>query len=367
MTQESYEQIEKFLSGEMTLPEKIAFEQLIRHNAQLAEEVRQHQLLLEGMQLLGRRTQLKKQMDVFHQQMEEEGISRHMQVSRYGLRQMWKKYMPTIAVAASVAIITAISTLSTLTHLRSLDNRQTTYYRELKREFDKFRIQQSRSGTAPNTQPVVKPAQYSATGFMISPNGYVVTNYHVVKEADSVYIESIAYPSQSYKVKVIYRDPSVDLALLKIEDSAFQPLKRLPFALRTEEADLAEPVYTLGYPGDDLVYNDGSISAHTGFDGDTSAYRISIPVNPGNSGGPLLDERGNLLGIISGKNEAAEGAAFAIKSKHLLRMIEQVSPDSLSDPLSLSWKNYVKDMKRPEQIKKLQAFVFNVKVFKSGM
>lgn len=347
-----------------------AFELAMTTDDVLAEEVRQHRLLDESMRIYSRRTQLRKQMDAFHEQMVTEETANNFTVSRYSFRLFWIKYMPTMAVAASVAIITVISTVLMLNYLRSLDSRQTTYYRQLKREIDSFKKATSKAiSNAASTRnaPEIRSARYSATGFMISPNGYIITNYHVVKEADSVYIESVQDTIHRYKVRVIYREPATDLALLKIEDNSFTPLKRLPFALSTKEADLAEPVYTLGYPTDDLVYNDGSISSHRGFEGDTSAYRISIPVNPGNSGGPLLDESGNLIGVISGKNTAAEGTAFAVKAKYLMKMIEEIAPDSLPAPVMLPRKNYIRELNRRDQIKKLQGVVFNVRVYKSGV
>jgi S1-C subfamily serine protease len=366
----AYEQIERYLSGAMAAPERSAFERSMAHDAALADEVSKQRLLTESLELYGRRVQLKKQMDAFHEELEAAEGTAPFTVNRYGLRVLWKKYLPTVAVAASVALITVFSTLLTLSYLRSMDNRQATDFIKLKREIDRVKAattQAISNAALPRNAPVVKSARYSATGFMISPNGYVVTNYHVVKEADSVYIESVQDSVYTYRVKVIYKDPAVDLALLKIEDVRFLPLKRLPFALSTREADLAQSVYTLGYPGDDLVYNDGSISSHRGFEGDTSAYRISIPVNPGNSGGPLLDESGNLIGVISGKNTAAEGASFAVKSKYLMKMIEEIPTDSLPAPVMLPRKNYVRELNRPDQIKRLQSVVFNVKVYKSGV
>ena len=364
----SYEQIERYLSDGMTEPERAAFERTLTTDEALAEAVRKQRLLTESLELYGKRVQLKKHMDVFHQEMEAEGGTPQFTVNRYGLRVLWKKYLPTVAVAASVALITVFSTLLTLNHLRSLDNRQTSFYQQMKRDMEIFKKATTRAisnASHPRSVPEVKVARYSATGFMISPNGYVVTNYHVVQEADSVYIESMQ-DSVRYKVKVIYKDKDIDLALLRIEDPGFLAPKRLPFALSTREADLAQSVYTLGYPGDDLVYNDGSISSHRGFEGDTSKYRISIPVNPGNSGGPLLDESGNLIGVISGKNTAAEGASFAVKSKYLMKMIEEIPSDSLPAPVMLPRKNYVRELNRPDQIKRLQDIVFNVKVYKSS-
>lgn len=161
--------------------------------------------------------------------------------------------------------------------------------------------------------------------------------------------------------KEVYSDKSSDLAILKITDPDFTSAVRVPYGFKIRESDLGESVYTLGFPREDMVFGEGSISSKSGFEGDTTAYQISIPVNPGNSGGPLLDDKGNLIGIITGKNTAVEGAAFAIKSRYLLQMIDSIPADS--EPVLLPSKNYVKELKRPDQIKQLQQLIFNVKVY----
>ena len=103
----------------------------------------------------------------------------------------------------------------------------------------------------------------------------------------------------------------------------------------------------------------------TGFNNDTTMYQISIPVNPGNSGGPLMDEQGNIIGVIRGKQSSAEATGFAIKSNFIKQTIEKLENDSLKKDLSLVTKrSNLKGLKRSEQIKKIQPFVFNVMVYK---
>jgi S1-C subfamily serine protease len=365
LTNEEYERIEQYLAQMLTTQERLEFEQRLQNNPHLAREVANQQKMLESMRLYGKRNRLKAQMNVFHKELEEEGLAKPMMVSRYGMRVFWKKMLPTMGVAASVAVLTVISTLFILDYMRSLETRQTTFYQELKREvYHIKKTQNDISKAVSQTNSEIKPVGYSATGFVIATNGYLITNYHVVKDADSVFIESVTDTLHQYKVKVVYKRADVDLALLKIDDPNFIWFNRLPYAVRTKEADLGEPVYTLAFPRDDMVYGEGSVSSHTGLDGDTSAYQVSIPVNPGNSGGPLWDERGNLIGIIKGKHTAEVGAAFAIKSKHLLTLIQSIPSDSLPEPLVIPRKNYVKDLRRPDQIKQLEGLVFKVRVNK---
>ncbi len=362
---EIYEQIESYVAGQMPVAEKAAFEQQLLHDKHLAEEVRQHQLMLDGFATFGRRTRLKKQFDVLQKEWKEESKEQPF-IYTYGARAFWRKHMATMAVAASVAVVTVLSTILVTNYLRSLEYQQVSNYAELKKE--NSHIKQRLSVLSASLQQGDQKADYaaSATGFMISANGYIVTNRHVVSGADEVYVESTTYDNikQRYKAKVVHKNSQLDLALLKITDSTFKSLVYMPYSLSTREADLGEAVYTLAYPREDIVYGDGAVSAHTGNEGDTSKYQISVPVNPGNSGAPLLDAKGNLVGIVTGKNPNEDGAAFAIKSKHLFTLAQEISADSLAEPLLLPRKNYMHYLRRPDQIKKLQGLVFNVKVYK---
>lgn len=359
-----YEWIERYMDGTLTQDEQKLFEQKLKDDPKLAAEFSTQKVLLDSLRLYGKRNLLKKKLDNFHQEMAGDGLAQHRRLSKYSIQVFWKKHLPTMAVAASVAVVTVMGTLFTIDYLHSLENRQISYYKELKKELNTIRIHQKNIANAVvENQPEVRPFRYSATGFMIGSNGYIVTNYHVINGADSVFVESRADELCRYKVKEVYSDRSTDIAILKITDPDFTSGLRVPYGFKTREAELGEPVYTLGFPREDMVFGEGSISSKTGFDGDTTAYQISIPVNPGNSGGPLLDEKGNLIGMITGKNTAVEGAAFAIKSKYLLNLIDSIPADSLPEPVLLSGKNYVKELKRPEQIKQLQNMIFNVKVY----
>jgi S1-C subfamily serine protease len=121
----------------------------------------------------------------------------------------------------------------------------------------------------------------------------------------------------------------------------------------------------LGYPRRDVVYGEGALSSMTGFNNDTTMYQISIPVNPGNSGGPLMDEQGNIIGVIHGKQSSAEATGFAIKAGFIKQTIDNLKNDSLKKDMALvTKKSNLRGLKRSEQIKKMQPFVFNVMVYK---
>ncbi len=369
ITKEVYEQIESYLNGQMSAPDKKAFEYMLLQDTHLAAEVQHHHTLKTGFAVYGNRNRLKNQMEAFHHEWKEENKHQPF-IYTYGVQAFWRRHVSTMAVAASVAVITVFSTVWVTNYLRSLEKKQISYYAQLRKENTSIKKTLNDISAAVSQQQNERQARFTATGFMITSSGYIVTNRHVVEEADSIYVEAQTadHTQYRYKVKVIpfvNPDDNVDLALLKITDPSFKPLARLPYAIQMREADLGEKVYTLAYPREDMVYGEGSVSAHTGYEGDTVKYQISIPVNPGNSGAPLLDEHGNLIGIISGKNINEDGAAFAVKAKHLLAMIKAIPTDSLTEQIILPRKNSIHTLRRPEQIHKLQELVFNVKVYKS--
>jgi S1-C subfamily serine protease len=109
-----------------------------------------------------------------------------------------------------------------------------------------------------------------------------------------------------------------------------------------------------------VVYGEGYLSAKSGYYGDTTSYQISISVNPGNSGGPVIDKDGEVIGIISSKETNADGVVFAIKSKNIYTALKEIKKDK-DITIKLPTVNSLKDLDRVKQIKKLEDFVFKVK------
>ena len=180
----------------------------------------------------------------------------------------------------------------------------------------------------------------NGTGFFISNDGYLATNYHVVEEATELEIEFIRNgQKQNYKVKIIQTDKQNDLAIIKVDDNDFRPFSFIPYNFQTSLIDVGSNVFALGYPmalslmGTEIKFTDGKISSKTGFQGDISTYQMTTPIQPGNSGGPLFDFNGSLIGINSAKIRAdiAENVSYAIKSSYLKNLID-VLPTTLSLP-----------------------------------
>ena len=282
-------------------------------------------------------------------------------------RQLWQTYRPTFAVAAAVAIMTTFATLFLVRYYRN-SNQQQEQYSMLRRDVQAIKKSQNRilDGLSVRRKSLitVNPGQVVGSSFLLTPDGYLVTNNHIVQGADSIYLQSQA--GEVYKARVVYTNRGYDLAILSIaNDSTFRPLKTVPYGFDPRPSDLGERVFTLGFPRDEMVYGEGYLSSGTGYRNDSTAYQVAISVNPGNSGGPLFDEKGNVIGIISGKQITTEGASFAIKTDYLYRAIESIPNDSLNgQPLKLSRRSALNQLPRTKQVKQVQQHVFMVKVFK---
>lgn len=183
-----------------------------------------------------------------------------------------------------------------------------------------------------------RKAGWSGTGFALY-QGHIVTNYHVVEDAKTIFIKGVKGDfNTEYRAKVIATDKTNDLAVLKIDDEKFSSFGTIPYKIKKSMSDVGESVWALGYPmtsvmGDEIKFTDGKISSRTGIQGDMSVYQISVPIQPGNSGGPLFDNYGNIVGITSsGLNREefnSENVNYAIKTSYLYNLIESTITTSI--------------------------------------
>lgn len=358
------ETADRYIDGRMTEQERTAFESLCRDNKE-AQKIFDEQIQIRScLTEYGDLTDLKSKIAGAYVSWKRENIENKKEITRQPapvgrilpLRQyLWK----TAGIAAAVAFVITIAGVL-ISH--NYNQHKLSSYTILRREIDNIKrsqnnlmndIHKSRSGP-------VNPGQYGGTGFALSDNGLIATNAHVIAGADSVYVQTSK--GDVLKATIVYKDPHADLAILRINDSSFR-LPPLPYDLKgSKDAPLGEDVYTLGYPRDEIVYGKGYISSETGFRGDTNSYQVSIPVNPGNSGGPLIDSKGQVLGIVTGKQSPSDNIAFAVKSSFLLSMLDSI-PNEINRKALLREKNTFQHLDRLDQIKRMQPYIFLVKVY----
>lgn len=171
----------------------------------------------------------------------------------------------------------------------------------------------------------------TGTGFAISPDGYVATSQHVINNAKDISVRGINGDfNKRIKAEIAVQDVKNDLAILKLKDVDSISIGNPPFTISNSPSEVGSSVFTLGYPllqtmGEEVKVTNGIISSKTGFQGDITTYQLSVPVQPGNSGGPLFNADGSLIGVLSAKHLGAENSSYAVKSSYLISLINSLN------------------------------------------
>ena len=203
-------------------------------------------------------------------------------------------------------------------------------------------------------------SQSSGTGFFISSDGYIVTCYHVIENHKEIKIKGINGDfTKAHIANVVTVDKTNDIAILKVNAGLNLTLN---YGIKWEQSEVGEDIYTLGFPlkttmGKEIKLTNGIISAKSGFKGNISNYQISVPVQPGNSGGPLFDKQGNIVGIVNAKHVGTDNVSYAIKTLILKNLI-----DSYSQSINYSKSNLIIDKSLSEQVKLIKQDVILIEV-----
>jgi serine protease Do len=357
------EAVERYLRNEMSAEERAFFESLRKTNPEIDQAVVEHSFLLNELDRHAALKSYKHSLYEIENKLTEEGvISKPQLKGRAKVVHFWKKYKRNIAVAACIAGLISLTTAGLIISYTKKANDSTkedlvAVIKEVKDTKKKVEGIIS-SDKEPTTAPNPPTTDFRATGFLIDGKGYLVTNAHVVNRLKVIYVEN--NKGDYFKAVSLYADNTADVAVLKITDTAFKTVSNLPYSIRKTNVDLAEQLFTLGFPRNEIVYGEGYLSAKSGNDGDSTAYQLTVSVNPGNSGGPVLNKNGEVIGIITSKQKNADGVVYAAKSLNIYKLLEAIKQANDSTNIKLPNNAGLKGLDRTQQVKKMEEFVYMV-------
>jgi serine protease Do len=366
------EAIERYLSGDMNPAERSYFETLRKNTPEIDQMVVEHSMFLQQMDIYSVHRNLRQSMQLTHVRLLERGdLNEGGELTPRGkVVQIWNKYKRVTAIAASVGGVIALIISGLTVYFSPAVNR--SQLQQLNKDVAVIKGIQTaysdilKDAVISNITAGVKLIS-GGSGFLIDPKGYIVTNAHVLRGSGAIVVNS---KGQEFNATIANIDIERDLAILKINDEDYTPLKSLPYSIRKLGSELGEQIFTLGYPRNVIVYGEGYLSARnglsdrTGYSSDSLTYQLQISANPGNSGGPVFNNNGEVIGILSTRQAQAEGVAFAVKSGNIYRMVDELKKsDTTIEKLRLPLRSTLKGMDRKQQIAKVEDCVFYVKAF----
>lgn len=357
--------IERYLGGEMNAEEHAYFDALRKKTPEIDQMVVEHNMFLHQMDSYVAYQQLKHSIHDVHQNLVETGeINEGGEVStKTQVVQLWNRYKRVTAIAASVGGVIALVISGLVTYFSPVVN--SDQLQQLSKDIAIIKRNQQVQGSLINEVtskiPTGVKVVSGGTGFLIDAKGFIITNAHVLKGTSTVVVDN---KGREFNAKIVHIDNQLDLAILKINDEDFKPSKNLPYSIGKKNADLGDEIFTLGYPRNDIVYGVGYLSSKTGYNGDSLSYQIQISANPGNSGGPVLNNNGEVIGVLSTRQAQADGVAFAVKSKNIYDFVDEAKKtDTALENISLPLHANIKGVERKIQISRVADCVFNVKAF----
>jgi serine protease Do len=201
---------------------------------------------------------------------------------------------------------------------------------------------------------VVKSPHGLGSGFFVNKDGYLVTNFHVIKGSRHLTVTRFKLTGSTLK-RIIHRDveivavaPFHDLAVLKVND--MKDDYTTVVIAKDDNVTVGETVFTIGNPlGLERSVTEGVISQAERSFGGFLYHQVDAPINPGNSGGPLFNSRGQVIGVVNMGADGMEGLNFAIPVQHVKYVLNHLSGFAFDQSNSESGYVYPDPPPRPKK------------------
>jgi serine protease Do len=359
-TNNIWEIAEAYLDGTLSPEEVAVVNTRLKADADFAAEFNENINLINSLNNNGKQKRFRSMLGDIHQKQFAAKKSRLVSLPAH----FWR----TAAIAAGVALITSISTYTIF--VNSARN-SASQYSTISREVEHIKTVQRRQQEQQNAiidsikkknSPSIPTSEvrYTGTGFALTNDGYFATAYHVINygKFDSVYIQ--CNDDKYYKAVLVNYNEKTDIAILKVEKKNFKFGKNeVPYTLGSNKSSLAERIFTIGYPKDDMVYSEGYVSAKNGFNDNAEQFTLALPAGHGQSGSPVVDAKGSIVGVLTGISGPEEANTYAATVNALNDVIEPIHGS-----MHLSKKNKLANVSREKQIEAMSNYTFSVKVYK---
>jgi S1-C subfamily serine protease len=188
------------------------------------------------------------------------------------------------------------------------------------------------------------------TGFAINNDGVILTSHHVIKGAKKIDVQF--QDGAVCPAKVLKQSPNIDIAILKID----KPTPDYLVMDGQPEIGVGDRVFTMGFPVEDLLgqepkFTDGAISSLSGIKGEATFLQITVPVHPGNSGGPLLSEDGKAIGVIAATiafqpfieatKAMPQNINYAVSGSFVAPLLSSYTKEEKEKNVLMSWREVV--------------------------
>jgi S1-C subfamily serine protease len=188
------------------------------------------------------------------------------------------------------------------------------------------------------------------TGFAINNEGIILTSHHVIKGAKKIDVQF--QDGTVSPAKVLKQSPNIDIAILKID----KPTPDYLVMDSQPEIGVGDHVFTMGFPVEDLLgqepkFTDGAISSLSGIKGEATFLQITVPVHPGNSGGPLLSEDGKAIGVIAATiafqpfveatKAMPQNINYAVSGSFVAPLLSSYMKEEQDKKVLMSWREVV--------------------------